>query len=406
MKQVRFDRGGSLRSPRVTDKGRMRVDGVFTRAGIFTYYNTDGTKRRELRPPEEVFRADSLASLELLPVVEDHPASGLLGTNAERAQGLTLEGVHREGADLVAGTLVVTDPGLIQTVRAGKAALSVGYEVEYDPTPGTHPTYGDYDGIQRNIRGDHLAIVDVGRAGPEARLRLDSATDPRVEIAPHAFSVPGSLTPGETSRTLNGAIMTPEEIQKLQEALAGANARAAKLEADLAAASSQAQAAAGRADGLEAEVAKLRATRSDAEIVVQKDGEIAGLKERLDAVQAQLKTASDPARFRAAVDERVRIETDAKAILGDKFRVDTDSLTLMLAVLEKTQGVNHSDKSADYVRARFDSAVESWKVGEAAVETLRTTQRETAVRADDARSTDPRTARQKMIAANRGQETK
>jgi hypothetical protein len=200
--------------------------------------------------------------------------------------------------------------------------------------------------------------------------------------------------------------MTPEEIQKLQEALAGANARAAKLEADLAAASSQAQAAAGRADGLEAEVAKLRATRSDAEIVVQKDGEIAGLKERLDAVQAQLKTASDPARFRAAVDERVRIETDAKAILGDKFRVDTDSLTLMLAVLEKTQGVNHSDKSADYVRARFDSAVESWKVGEAAVETLRTTQRETAVRADDARSTDPRTARQKMIAANRGQETK
>lgn len=36
---------------------------IVGRTGILVYQNVDGTERREYRPPEEAFRADSLASL-------------------------------------------------------------------------------------------------------------------------------------------------------------------------------------------------------------------------------------------------------------------------------------------------------------------------------------------------------
>jgi hypothetical protein len=397
-KEVRFDRN-PLRSPRVDERtGRTRFDGVFTRAGIFTYRNTDGTERRELRLPEDV--RESLPSLEMLPVIENHPptADGLIDPReAARPPGVTLEGTRFDETDeTVVGSILITDPDLLGTVRHRKNALSVGYTVDYDPTPGTHPKYGKYHGIQRNIRGDHLAIVEAGRAGPEARIRVDGAPDTRYEIQAHANSMPASLTSGETPHTLRYQM---DEIEKLREQLKAATVRADSADARAEQATKRAEAADGKAESLKAELDKLKATRSDAEIVAQRDGEIKVLKLRVDGLEAELKTAKDPKRFRDAVLRRTSFEMRGRAVLGEKFRADMTDREIMAAVLEKTQGNTFADKTDENVEARFDIACENYVSTERALDKLKT--ETVVVRAD--RSVDTRTEREKMIARKRGE---
>lgn len=72
MKTVsRFD-VGELRAS-VNEDGYLEDVPVVGRIGIQLYRNPDGSVRRELRPPEEVFNADSLASFKGKPITIGHP---------------------------------------------------------------------------------------------------------------------------------------------------------------------------------------------------------------------------------------------------------------------------------------------------------------------------------------------
>ena len=57
-----------------TPEGYLIDNPILTRVGIFEYHNPDGTIRRELRLPEEVFAAESLASYKGKPVNLTHEA--------------------------------------------------------------------------------------------------------------------------------------------------------------------------------------------------------------------------------------------------------------------------------------------------------------------------------------------
>ena len=62
-------------SPAVKDEetGYLTTTAHITKVGVFTYQDADGTSRRELRHPEEVFNVDALASFGLVPFTNDHP---------------------------------------------------------------------------------------------------------------------------------------------------------------------------------------------------------------------------------------------------------------------------------------------------------------------------------------------
>ena len=51
-----------------TAEGFLIARAPLTSVGVFTYRNADGTPRRELRLPEEVFSEESLATLKLKPL--------------------------------------------------------------------------------------------------------------------------------------------------------------------------------------------------------------------------------------------------------------------------------------------------------------------------------------------------
>ena len=56
-----------------TTEGYLRGRAKVTNIGVFSYLNSDGSIRRELRLPEEVFDNESLKTLELKPISDDHP---------------------------------------------------------------------------------------------------------------------------------------------------------------------------------------------------------------------------------------------------------------------------------------------------------------------------------------------
>src|SRR5690606_35603689 len=66
--------------------------------------------------------------------------------------------------------LIVKDTNAIAAIQAGKRELSVGYACDLAFEPGITPDGLAYDAVQRNIRANHVAIVQRGRAGSDFRI--------------------------------------------------------------------------------------------------------------------------------------------------------------------------------------------------------------------------------------------
>ena len=198
---LRYDQASPLSKPVRLPNGFVRAEGYLTRSGIFVYRDAQGRTVRELRPPEEVMHADSLASFGLMPVTNEHPSELLTADNAKQyAVGSVSESVVPEG-DKVRAVLMITDASAIEALDAGKSELSCGYTADVAIEPGTWRGQ-KYDAVQRNIRGNHVALVDAGRAGPACAIRMDAAgaaqeitmnEEVMIELGGAQYSVPADL---------------------------------------------------------------------------------------------------------------------------------------------------------------------------------------------------------------------
>lgn len=161
------------------------------------------------RNPEEVFSSPALASFEGKPVTNDHPPD-LIGPDDvavyEKGHAQNIRRGAGEWADYILADLHIHDRELIDAIQNGKREISCGYECEYEPND---------DGIysQKNIRGNHVAVVDRGRAGKRAAI-LDSDIHPAGK-------------PPERKATMKSKILelfglaakdkSPEEIAKMAQ---------------------------------------------------------------------------------------------------------------------------------------------------------------------------------------------
>ena len=149
-----------------TDEGFIKDSPIIGRTGILVYMNADGSTRREYRPPEEAFKADSLASIRGKPITMGH--HGLV-TNETYKQSKPIGTVLSDGKQ--DGNNIRADV-VIYDLNTDDRELSCGYQTELEETSGVTPEGEHYDAIQRNIVYNHLAIVPRGRAG-NARLNMD-----------------------------------------------------------------------------------------------------------------------------------------------------------------------------------------------------------------------------------------
>lgn len=154
-----------------TEEGYLRDRPILTSTGIFEYRNPDGTTRRELRLPEEVFAPESLKSYLGKPIIITHDAGLITKDNVHReAVGTILSEGERDGNDIRAD-IIIHDTNEMK--KCGLKELSLGYNLDLDETPGVWEGK-PYDAVQRNISINHLALVLEARAGDQARLNIDS----------------------------------------------------------------------------------------------------------------------------------------------------------------------------------------------------------------------------------------
>lgn len=167
---------GSKRT--VLDNGFLVIhDCVIARAGIQTYRRSelgldgDGVIRL-YRPDTEVFNTDSLHSFENSPVTIDHP-DGFVTADNWHALAVGDAVNIKQNETLVVATLNVKSKRARDAIDSGKTELSNGYTFDLDLTAGVVDGQ-EYDGIQRNIRGNHVAIVDKARCGSVCKIADNS----------------------------------------------------------------------------------------------------------------------------------------------------------------------------------------------------------------------------------------
>jgi hypothetical protein len=166
---------GQISKSEISDEGYLKVWCKAARVGTQLYTRGDGKQCREYRPEEEVAKPESLASFGMKAVTMGHPPVLLDSGNTNVHQIGHAGSQVRFNDGFVEVALLITDKEAISQIQRGDAQeVSSGYRVDFDPTPGVSPSGESYDGVQRNIRINHIAIVKKGRAGSDVRLILDS----------------------------------------------------------------------------------------------------------------------------------------------------------------------------------------------------------------------------------------
>ena len=342
-----------------TAEGFIRDTPVVGRTGILLYRNADGTERREYRPPDEAFKADSLASLMGKPITIGHKAFVTAGNAAQVAPVGSVLSAGRQDGDTIRADIVVYN------LDTDSRERSCGYTLTLDETPGVTPDGQHYDAVQRNIVYNHLAIVPQGRAGV-ARLNMD----------------------GEQ-------VIDDDSEQKEEQKMA----EMTKVRLD---------------SGIEYDCApevkvaieKMRKDSADAKKAYDT------LQAKYDALDAELKKEkegrkADAEKAKANFDEAIKARVELLKVAEAHKVVNADSMTdteIKTAVIKAVRGdaINLEGKSADYIEAAYDMAKADVKQHEDGMAEQR---KATQTHADGAQNNDaaddPEAAYAKLVAAER-----
>jgi hypothetical protein len=340
----------------LTPEGYLRAWATIARTGVQHYTAADGSIRREYRPETEVASPESLASFAGKAITLEHPPVLLDSANTKDYQvGFSgTEVVYDNG--FVRAVMTITDKEAIERIMRGDAKeVSAGYRVNYEAMPGVTDGGENYDGIQKEISGNHIAVVRRGRAGPQVKLHLDrlDAADPslftpiedpsmtaKVNFDGAEFEVTESVALAVTKER-EDAKKSYEDMKKMYD---GMMSEASKLKEEMDAMGKEMKgkcdSAEGRADALAEEVESLKASLEAAQLV-----NVDGLVEERIALIDKARTSLDSAFDFAGLSAREIMEASIKVVRGD---------------------ADLSERSDDYVTAMFDTLAESAPRGDSA----------------------------------------
>lgn len=361
----RFDRGEIRGDAKITDEGYIRANAVVTRTGIFQYRNADGTVRRELRHPDDVWLDESIASMEMIPVTNGHPQEKLVtAENAKRlAIGYTGESIKKQG-DFVLSNFVITDAdGVNYVTKNNRKELSLGYTVDLVEKPGIY--LGEpYDARQTNIKYNHLAIVDKARAGSEARIALDGEDAEEILI--------------EGEKMSKRKIKIDDDEMMLEASVAD---YVEKLEADL-------KNLMDERDRVEAEMKDIKEKLDVAE--AEKDS----MKSKMMEPEVMMMSRKmDSSNFDKAVKERVALYKVAEKNLEKKDLAKLDGLTDLeikkCIIASKRKSICIDGKSDTYIQAMYDTILDDIEQMQVKIDSV-------SFNADNQNLSDIELAQQKM----------
>lgn len=330
-----------------TPEGFLRVWCRAARTGTQLYRRADGSQVREYRPPEEVGKPESLSTFGMTPATWTHPPVLLDSKNTKQFQ-IGYSGSKVNYSDgFVEVALTITDQDAIDKIKRGDAReVSAGYKVEFDPTPGVTPDGQEYDGIQKDIRVNHIAIVPRGRAGPEVKLLMDRM-DAVDAIADYSFDpepTPSAIPP-TSMRTMATIHLDGLDLELPAEAASAVNAHLrdnAKAVEALQADKAELQA---KLDSASQELEDLAAEKEAAE------GRADALTERVSELEEESSERNDIADLDDAIRARLELFQHLAPAFDDEFKFDgLSEAELYGAAYESLTGsAPREDASPDYL---------------------------------------------------------
>lgn len=333
----------TLDAPRRTRDGYMAVRARAARTGVYDYagYEVDPDNKhglrdqrivKVLRDERTVFDENAVRSFVGKPITDNHPKEAVTADNwREHARGVVM-GAIRDG-EYVAFDLLLTDQSAIDKVEQGKRELSNGYSTDLE--------FGDFtaaDGTkcqarQTGISGNHVALVDAGRAGSECAIK-DSVA--RCDANPALVAdLATSLTGDHPMKTLTiDGLKVPNVSDEAEAAINKLLGDKAALTTKLA-----------DADKKVAELTTASAT---------KDAENETLKKQIEDAKITPAKLRDAAKAYALVCDKARAQ-------GVTFAEDADADAIMKAVVDARLGDRAKDWTAEQIAVSFDTLTADFK---------------------------------------------
>lgn len=349
----------TLDKPRRTADGYMAIHARAARTGIYQYLGREIDPEGKhftadqvvnvYRPPEEVFDKASLGSFIGKPITDDHPAQGVDASNWRDLARGTIMGAAKDG-EYVGFDLAFLDADMITKIDTGKRELSNGYAARLDVEDGVAPDGTAYQAVQREIRGNHVAVVDAGRAGSSCRIGDAAICRPIPSDEVAKFLVDQRTYDAARDGVINDRNKGDRQVPKiilvdgLQLDISNvdvAEATITKLIADAKAASDAKAKAEGDVAQLTADKAALTA-------------EVTDLKGQLD------KAKITPAALRDAAKSYADVMGKAKA-LGVTVADDADELAIKRAVVDAKLGDDAKDWSDEQIAIGFTALTKDAK---------------------------------------------
>jgi hypothetical protein len=317
---------GEISKREITPEGYLKVSAKVAKIGLQEYapiefvnsnapedIKTKSGTIKLLRPENEVSDKEALATIESVPVTDGHPSEFVDASNVTQVQkGFSKPGVKYENG-FVFADLIIQDSALIKRVQSGKDQVSLGYRSKIKWGAGVDDNYGAFDGTQTQIRVNHIAIVDSGRAGPE--VRLDDETKGANEMAKE-----------KADKTENTELV----------------------------------------DGLKDEIAVLKDKLDAAEKAADK------LRGELDAANTKIADELNDAAVDARVNARIELVDRARKLHADlDANGKSDSEIKKEAILKVNDSFDLKDRSDEYIDGVFESLAMSVKDSDAIVKDLK-----------------------------------
>jgi uncharacterized protein len=353
-----------------TPEGYLECYANVTKTGVFYYQNADGSTRRELRHPDHVFKQESMETLALKPVTNDHPplnAAMLDSKTISQYQVGNLGEKVDVNAPFLKAKFVVQKEDVVNAVEEGKRELSLGYKCDLVEESGMYE--GErYDFIQTNIRYNHLAIVEAGRAGEDVKINMD-----RLDAI--------QITRDHNNKEINTMDKTIHIDSVSYQVPAQVEVHIAKLRAD------------AEAEKKDAESYKKDMEKKQAEMDALKE-EMDQLKKDMEEAKKDMEEEKKEDRIDALVNAKLAVVSAfQKALPSEKHDGLSSSEMKTKVIASVYPKLSLDGKSQDYINGLFDSAT--------ATLDSKSSNGDKFIPAGQNR-TDSQTAREKMIADLKG----
>lgn len=200
--RLAFDRA-SVRTFDGNGRLQVKVSNI-SKANVCPYFGREipGAEKLGLDPekiyrlwrhPEELKKA--VATFNNIPLLSIHTPDFPGDPPREYRVGVTHSNADFDGTYLTNG-LSVWDNSVIAGIETEEQEeLSSSYQYVADMTPGTTPTGEVYDGIMRDIIGNHVALVETGRAGSDVLVADSLPPELKHMIKRKAAAIRATLKP-------------------------------------------------------------------------------------------------------------------------------------------------------------------------------------------------------------------